>query len=120
MFHGYSGDFRKSTEYEQQARRLSQLSRNENMVDEARARLTSVILWRHGHRLTRLDREATLADRANSSCGCALGLGSGGARITVRKILATRTYQSWAQGYPCATRKVDALITPLRLAGLPE
>ena len=38
MFHGYSGNFRKSTEYEQQAQRLSPLSRNESMVDEARAR----------------------------------------------------------------------------------
>src|SRR5262249_15660851 len=38
MFHGYSGEFRKSAEYEQQAQRLSPLGRNESMVDEARAR----------------------------------------------------------------------------------
>jgi tetratricopeptide (TPR) repeat protein len=38
MFHGYAGDFRKSAEYEQQAQRLSPLSRNESTVDEARAR----------------------------------------------------------------------------------
>jgi tetratricopeptide (TPR) repeat protein len=38
MFHGYSGDFRKSAEYEQQTKRLSPLGRNESIVDEARAR----------------------------------------------------------------------------------
>ena len=38
MYHGYSGDFRKAAQYEEQAQRLSPLSRNESMVDEARAR----------------------------------------------------------------------------------
>ncbi len=38
MFLGYAGDFRKSAEYEQQAQRLSPISRNESMVDEARAK----------------------------------------------------------------------------------
>ena len=38
MFHGYAGDFRKAAQYEEQAQRLSPLSRNESMVDEARAK----------------------------------------------------------------------------------
>ena len=38
MFQGYAGDFRKAAEYEQQSQRLCPLSRNESMVDEARAR----------------------------------------------------------------------------------
>lgn len=46
------------------------------------------------------------------------------ARITVRKILANHpnlTASRWAQGLPYRHQKdLDALITPLRLAGLPE
>ena len=38
MFHGYAGDFRKAAAYEEQAQRLSPLSINQSMVDEARAR----------------------------------------------------------------------------------
>jgi adenylate cyclase len=38
MFHGYAGDFRKAAAYEEQAQRLSPLSANQSMVDEARAR----------------------------------------------------------------------------------
>ena len=70
MSHGYAGDFRKAARYEEQAQRLSPLSRNESMVDEARARFHmggSCLGTRN--RRTRSDREATLADRANGSCG---------------------------------------------------
>jgi adenylate cyclase len=38
MFHGYAGNFRKAVDYEEQAQRLSPLSRHESWVDEARAR----------------------------------------------------------------------------------
>jgi adenylate cyclase len=38
MVHGYAGDFRKSAQYEEQAQRLSPLSLNQSMVDEARAK----------------------------------------------------------------------------------
>jgi TolB-like protein/Tfp pilus assembly protein PilF len=44
MISGYAGDFRRSAEYEQQAQRLSPLSRKETMVDEARANFTSATL----------------------------------------------------------------------------
>ena len=36
MFHGYAGDFRKAAQYDEQAQRLSPLSRNESKVAEAR------------------------------------------------------------------------------------
>jgi len=46
------------------------------------------------------------------------------ARATVRKMLANHpnlTASRWAQGWPYRHRKdLDALITPLRLAGLPD
>ena len=46
------------------------------------------------------------------------------ARVTVGKILANHpnlTASRWAQGLPYRHQKdLDALITPLRLAGLPE
>ena len=46
------------------------------------------------------------------------------ARATVRKMLANHpnlTASRWAQGLPYRHKKdLDALITPLRLAGLPE
>ena len=48
MFHGYAGDFRKAAEYEEQAQRLSPLSRNEIVWWTRRGQgFTSVILWRH-------------------------------------------------------------------------
>src|SRR5262249_57272434 len=37
-FHGYAGDFRKAAAYEAQAQRLSPLSINHSLVDDARAR----------------------------------------------------------------------------------
>ena len=46
------------------------------------------------------------------------------ARLTVRKMLANHhnlTASRWAQGWPYRHQKdLDALITPLRLAGMPE
>ena len=46
------------------------------------------------------------------------------ARITVRTILANHpnlTVSRWAKGYPYRNQDdLDALVTPLRLAGLPE
>ena len=73
MFHGYAGNFRKSAEYELQAQRLSPLSRNESMVDEARARfhLGDLVAARDLTSRILIDK-ATLADGANGPCGCAL------------------------------------------------
>jgi adenylate cyclase len=126
MFHGYSGDFRKSAEYEQQAQRLSPLSRNESMVDEARARfhLGDLVAARDIASRVLIEKPRWLT--AQTVLVAALwSLGSEDeARIAVRKILANHpnlTASRWAQGLPYRHQKnLDALVTPLRLAGLPE
>ena len=126
MFHGYAGDFRKAAEYEEQAQRLSPLSRNEWMVDEARARfhLGDLVAARDIASRVLIEKPRWLT--AQTVLVAALwSLGSEDeARITVRKILANHpnlTASRWAQGLPYRHQKdLDALITPLRLAGLPE
>jgi len=126
MFHGYSGDFRKSAEYEQQAQRLSPLSRNESMVDEARAKfhLGDLVAARDITSRVLIEKPRWLT--AQTVLVAALwSLGSEDeARITVRKMLANHpnlTASRWAQGLPYRHQKdLDALVTPLRLAGLPD
>ena len=126
MFHGYSGDFRKSAEYEQQAQRLSPLSRNESMVDEARARfhLGDLVAARDITSRVLIEKPRWLT--AQTVLVAALwSLGSEDeARTTVRKMLANHpnlTASRWGQGLPYRHQKnLDALVTPLRLAGLPE
>jgi adenylate cyclase len=126
MFHGYAGDFRNAAQYEEQAQRLSPLARNESRIDEARARfhLGDCVAARDiaSRVLTEKPRWLT----AQTTLAAALWqLGSEDeARVTVRKILANHpnlTASRWAQGLPYRHQKhLDALITPLRLAGLPE
>ena len=126
MFHGYAGDFRKSAEYEEQAQRLSPLSRNESMVDEARARfhLGALVAARDLTTRILIDKPRWLT--AQTVLVAALwSLGSEDeARTTVRTILANHpnmTVSRWAKGLPYRHQKdLDALVTPLRLAGLPE
>ena len=126
MAHSYAGNFRKSVEYEQQAQRLSPLSRNESMVDEARARfhLGDLLSARDLTSRILIDRPRWLT--AQTVLVAALwSLGSEDeARITVRTILANHpnlTVSRWAKGYPYRNQDdLDALVTPLRLAGLPE
>ena len=126
MFHGYAGNFRKSAEYELQAQRLSPLSRNESMVDEARARfhMGDLVAARDLTSRILIDKPRWLT--AQTVLVAALwSLGSEDeARITVRTILANHpnlTASRWAKGLPYRHQKdLDALITPLRLAGLPE
>jgi adenylate cyclase len=126
MIHGYAGDFRKAAQYEEQAQRLSPLSLNQSKVDEARARfhLGDFVAARDiaFGVLTEKPRWLT----AQTVLVAALwNLGSEDeARATVRKMLANHpnlTASRWAQGLPYRHQKdLDALITPLRLAGLPE
>jgi TolB-like protein len=126
MFHGYSGDFRKSAEYEQQAQRLSPLSRNESMVDEARARfhLGDLVAARDIASRVLIDKPRWLT--AQTVLAAALwSLGSEDeAGVVVRRILDNHpnlTASRWAQGLPYRHQKdLDALMTPLRLAGMPE
>jgi adenylate cyclase len=126
MFHGYAGDFRKAAQYEEQAQRLCPLSLNQSKVDEARARfhlgdliaardITTRVLIERPHWLT---AQVTLA-------ASLWNLGhKDEARLAVRKMLANHpnlTASRWAQRLPYRNQKdLDALITPLRLAGLPE
>lgn len=126
MYHGYAGDFRKAAQYEEQSQRLSPLSRNESMVDEARARfhlgelaaardIASRVLVERPRWLTaRTVLAATLWNLGNEE----------DARAIVRKMLADHpnlTAKRWAQGMPYRLQKdLDALMTPLRRAGMPE
>jgi tetratricopeptide (TPR) repeat protein len=125
-FLSYAGDFRKSAEYQKQAQRLCPLSRNESMVCEARAKfhlgnpvaardIASRVLVERPHWLT---VQAILA-------ASLWNLGSEDeARLTVKKMLADHpnlTASRWAQGLPYRHQTdLDAVVTPLRLAGMPE
>ena len=126
MFHGYAGDFRKSSEYEEQAQRLSPLSRNESMVDEARAKfhLGNFAAARDVASRVLVEKPNWLT--AQTTLAAALWkLGNEDeARVTVKKMLANHpnlTASRWAQGLPYRRQSdLDALMTPLRLAGMPD
>jgi adenylate cyclase len=126
MFHGYAGDFRKAALYEEQMQRLSPLSRNESRVDEARARfhLGDFIVARDIASRVLTERPGWLT--AQTVLVAALWtLGSEDeARVIARRMLASHpnlTASRWARGLPYRNQTdLDALVTPLRLAGLPE
>jgi tetratricopeptide (TPR) repeat protein len=126
MIYGYAGDFRKSAQYEAQAQRLSPLSLNQSMVDEARAKFHLGDLVAARDIASRVLTEKPRWLTAQTVLVAALWiLGSEDeARVTVRKILANHpnlTASRWVQGLPYRHQKdLDALITPLRLAGLPD
>jgi tetratricopeptide (TPR) repeat protein len=126
MYLGYAGDFRKSAEYEVRSQRLSPLSSNESMVDEARARfhLGNHIAARDIATRVLVDKPRWLTAQVTLAASL-WNLGSEEeARLTVMKMLAEHpnlTASRWAQGLPYRRpADLDALITPLRLAGLPE
>jgi TolB-like protein/class 3 adenylate cyclase len=126
MFHGYAGNFRKAAQYEEQAQRLSPLSLNQSKVDEARARfhLGDFVAARDIAFGVLTEKPRWLTAQAILAASL-WNLGSeDGARATVTKMLANHpnlTASSWAQGYPYRHQKdLDALMTPLRLAGMPE
>ena len=127
VFLSYAGDFRKCAEYEKQSQRLSPLSRNDSMVDEARAKfqlgnhvlaardIASRVLVERPHWLTA--QAILIASLWN--------LGSEDeARLTVKKMLADHpslTASRWAQRLPYRHQTdLDAVVRPLRLAGMPE
>jgi tetratricopeptide (TPR) repeat protein len=126
MFHEYAGDFRKAAQYEEQAQRLSPLRRNESMMDEARARFHLGDLTAARDIASRVLVEKPRWLTAQTVLVAALWkLGSEEeARLTVRKMLANHpnlTVSRWAQGLPYRHQKdLDALVMPLRLAGMPE
>jgi len=126
MSHGYAGDFRKAAHYEEQAQRLSPLSRNESMADEARARfhLGDFVTARDIACRVLTEKPRWLTAQATLAASLWNLRSEDEARATVRKMLANHpnlTASRWAQGLPYRHQKdLDALITPLRLAGLPE
>jgi TolB-like protein/class 3 adenylate cyclase len=126
MFHGYAGDFRKAAQYEEHAQRLSPLCRNESRIDEARARfhLGDLVAARDIASRVLIEKPRWLT--AQTVLVAALwNLGNEDeARVTVGKILANHpnlTASRWARGLPYRhQRDLDAEVTPLRRAGLPE
>jgi adenylate cyclase len=126
MFHGYAGDFRKAAQYEEQAQRLSPLRRNESMMDEARARfhLGDLVAARDIASRVLIDKPRWLFAQATLAAALWNFGSEDEARATVRKMLANHpnlTASRWAQGLPYRHQKdLDALMTPLRLAGLPD
>jgi tetratricopeptide (TPR) repeat protein len=126
MIQGYAGDFRKAAQYEEQAQRLSPLSRNESRIDEARAKfhLGDLVAARDIASRVLIEKPRWLtAQTVLLAALWKLGR-EDEAHVTVGKILGNHpnlTASRWAQGLPYRHQKdLDALVTPLRLAGLPE
>jgi TolB-like protein/class 3 adenylate cyclase/tetratricopeptide (TPR) repeat protein len=126
MYHGYAGNFRKAALYEEQAQRLSPINRNESMVDEARARfhLGDFVAARDiAHRVVQEKPRWLTAQTILVSALWKLGR-EDDARIVAKELLTSHSNFSvgrWALGLPYRRQEdLDALITPLRIAGLPE
>jgi adenylate cyclase len=126
MYHGYAGNFRKAVIYEERAQQLSPIERNESMVDEARARFHLGDFATARDIASRVLKERPLRLTAQSTLIAALwNLGQKDeARIISRKLLAGRpsfTLARWARLLPYSRQgDLDALVSPLRMAGLPE
>ena len=127
MFHGYAGDFRKAAAYEEQAQqRLSPLSINHSMVDEARAKfhLRDFVAARDiSLRVLKSQRRWLTAQTTLIAALWNLGR-TVEAQSIGRDLLAEHpkfTVGRWAGGLPYKRREdLEALVGPLRLAGLPE
>jgi adenylate cyclase len=126
MYHGYAGDFRKAVIYEEHAQQLSPIERNESMVDEARARFHLGDFATAHDIASRVLKERPLWLTAQSTLIAALwNLGrKDEAHIISRELLAGHpsfTLARWARLLPYRRQgDLDALISPLRMAGLPE
>jgi TolB-like protein/class 3 adenylate cyclase len=126
MFYGYAGDFRKAAAYEQQAQRLSPLSMPHSMVDEARVRfhLREFVAARDISLRVLKTRKRWLTAQTNLVAAL-WSLGSGDeARLAAKELLAGHpdfSVSRWARGLPYKREEdLEALIAPLRSAGLPE
>jgi adenylate cyclase len=126
MYHGYAGNFRKAVIYEEHAQRLSPIERNESMVDEARARFHLGDFSAAHDIASRVLKERPLWLTAQSTLIAALwNLGrKDEARIIARELLAGHpnfALGRWAKLLPYRRQgDLDALVNPLRMAGLPE
>jgi len=126
MSHGYAGDFERAVLYEEQAQRLSPMELNVSMVDEARAKFHL-----NDFRAARDIAQRVLKAKprwltAQSTLIASLWkLGEyDEARAIARNILAGHPHFSvkrWGRGLPYRyDEHLDALLEPLRLAGLPD
>jgi len=126
MFHGYAGNFQKAALYEEQAQRLSPIGLNVSMVDEARARFHLGDFTAARDTALRVLAEKPRWLTAQTILVAALwSLSSEGeARLIVRELLVRHpdfSVSRWARGLPYRRQEdLDALVKPLRMAGLPE
>jgi TolB-like protein/class 3 adenylate cyclase len=126
MFYGYAGDFRKAAAYEQQAQRLSPISLPNAMVDEARVRFNLGDFAAARDISLRVLKARKRWQTAQTILIAALwNLESRNeARSAAKELLADHPNFSvarWAHGLPYKREEdLEALIAPLRAAGLPE
>jgi adenylate cyclase len=126
MYHGYAGNFRKAVIYEEHAQQLSPLERNESMVDEARARFHLEEFAAAHDIASRVLKERPLWLTAQSTLIASLwSMGQKDeARMISRELLTGHpsfTLARWAKLLPYRRQDdLDALVSPLRMAGLPE
>jgi adenylate cyclase len=126
MYHGYAGNFQKAALYEEQAQRVSPIERDVSMVDEARARFHLGDFTAARDTALRVLTAKPRWLTAHSVLVAALwNLGSEDkARVIVRELLVRHPDFSvgrWARGLPYRRQEdLDALLNPLRMAGLPE
>ena len=126
MSHGYAGDFERAVLYEEQAQRLSPIELNVSMVDEARARFHLNDFKAARDIAQRVLKAKPRWLTAQSTFIASLwNLGEyDDARAIARNILAGHPHFSvrrWGRGLPYRyDEHLDALLEPLRLAGLPD
>lgn len=126
MYHGYAGNFQTATLYEEQAQQLSPLERNESMVDEARARFHLGDFAASHDIASRVLKERPRWLTAQSTLIASLwNLGrQDEARMIAKELLTGHpsfSVSRWARGLPYRRQEdLDALVNPLRMAGLAE
>jgi adenylate cyclase len=126
MYHGYAGNFQTAALYEEQAQQLSPLERNESMVDEARARFHLGDFAAAHDIASRVLKERPRWLTAQSTLIASLwNLGrQDEARMIAKELLTGHpsfSVSRWARGLPYRCQEdLDALVNPLRMAGLAE
>jgi TolB-like protein/class 3 adenylate cyclase/tetratricopeptide (TPR) repeat protein len=126
MYHGYAGNFQTAALYEEQAQQLSPLERNESMVDEARARFHLGDFAAAHDIASRVLKERPRWLTAQSTLIASLwNLGrQDEARMIAKELLTGHpsfSVSRWARGLPYRRQEdLDALVNPLRMAGLAE
>jgi adenylate cyclase len=126
MYQGWAGDFRKAVLYEEQAQRLSPLAKDESMVDEARSRFhLGEFIAARDIALRVLKGKPRWLTAQSTLVATLWNLGSeDDARAIVKELLASHpsfSVRRWARGLPYRRQEdLDAMTTPMRMAGLPD